>query len=174
MMAALIAGQRAPRVGAAPPGPDAPKLTELEEAVTDHQRVLLARINAEIAPLSAAEEGEQHLLALFGALAAFGLSFLEELAELGVAGLLGVLDVLLEPRGVGQAGLGEPQEVIVLVLGAGGFISRGSHVRHSSVGGRVPATIPPDRARGYPGHRMGCRTLWTPVGPCQRHPGPQQ
>jgi hypothetical protein len=55
------------------------------------------------------------LLALVGAL----LRAPEELREIGVAVALGVLGVLLEAQRVAQALLREPDDVVVLVLGAG-------------------------------------------------------
>src|SRR5215204_6262678 len=61
----------------------------------------------------------QKSLALLGALLALVLSLAEEVSELGVVGPLRVLDVCLEPEGVRQALLGEPDDVVVLVLGAG-------------------------------------------------------
>src|SRR5215217_3805200 len=72
---------------------------------------------------SAAQPLAQQLLALLGALAALGLGLAEEGGQLGVALAFGVLDVGLQPQGVAQAGLGEPGDVVVLVLGAGDLSS---------------------------------------------------
>src|SRR6266568_4700730 len=67
----------------------------------------------------ALQPGPQQLLALLGALAALRLRLAEEVRELAVAVALGVLDVLLQAQRVAQAGLGEPDDVVVLVLGTG-------------------------------------------------------
>src|SRR5919106_921243 len=61
----------------------------------------------------------QEILALLGALAALTLRTTEELRQLLVAVALGVLRVLLHPEHVAKALLGEPEQVVVLVLGAG-------------------------------------------------------
>src|SRR5438105_388858 len=61
----------------------------------------------------------QVFLALFAAFAALRLRAPEQVGELGVAVALGVLDVGLEAQRVAQALLGEPDEVVVLVLRAG-------------------------------------------------------
>src|SRR5215210_7560698 len=68
---------------------------------------------------SAAEPGLEQLLALFSALAALGLRLAEQVGEFAVAVAVGVLDVGLQAERVAQALLGEPDEVVVLVLGAG-------------------------------------------------------
>src|SRR3954452_5167581 len=60
----------------------------------------------------------QQLLALLGALAARLLSAAEELGEVGIALAVGVLGVGLEAEHVVEALLGEPDDVVVLVLGA--------------------------------------------------------
>src|ERR671911_1701845 len=67
---------------------------------------------------SAAETAREQLLALLSALAALTLGSAEELGELGISVALGILDVPLEAEGVAQARLGEPDDVVVLVLGA--------------------------------------------------------
>jgi len=61
----------------------------------------------------------QHFLALLRALAALVLRATEEVGELLVALALRVLDVLLQPQHVVEALLGEPEDVVVLVLGPG-------------------------------------------------------
>src|SRR3954447_9664659 len=66
----------------------------------------------------ALEAALQQLLALLGALLALVLGLAEELREIVVALALGVLDVALETQRVRQALLGEPDDVVVLVLGA--------------------------------------------------------
>src|SRR5919109_4790257 len=67
----------------------------------------------------------QELLALLPALAAGALRAAEEVGELRVAGALGVLDVGLQAQRVAQRLLGEPDEVVVLVGGAGDFAAFG-------------------------------------------------
>src|SRR5688572_3759113 len=71
----------------------------------------------------------QQRLALLGALAARALGAAEELGEIVVAVALGVLDVLLEPERVAEALLGEPDDVVVLVLGAGDLTGLGGGCR---------------------------------------------
>src|SRR4051794_34293449 len=68
---------------------------------------------------SAPEPLLERLLALLATAAARLLRPLEEVGQLGVAVPLRVLGVLLHPQRVAQALLGEPDEVVVLVLGAG-------------------------------------------------------
>src|SRR4051794_16652329 len=70
-------------------------------------------------PALAAEAAREQLLALFSALAALTLRSAEEVGELGISVAVGVLDVDLEAESVAQARLGEPNQVVVLVLGAG-------------------------------------------------------
>src|SRR4051794_2751297 len=72
-----------------------------------------------VRPASAVEPLGQHLLALLGSLAAGLLGAPEELGELGVVLALGVLDVGVQSQDVAQGLLGEPDDVVVLVLGAG-------------------------------------------------------
>src|SRR5215213_11186028 len=67
---------------------------------------------------SAAEPGLEQLLALLSALAALCLRLAEEVREFAVAIAVSVLDVGLQPERIAQALLGEPNEVVVLVLGA--------------------------------------------------------
>src|SRR5215216_4426744 len=69
--------------------------------------------------MSGVEARLQELLALLAALAALGLRLAEEVRELRVVVALGVLDVLLEAQHVVEACLGEPDDVVGLVLGAG-------------------------------------------------------
>src|SRR5215210_9354444 len=69
--------------------------------------------------MSGVEARLQELLALLSALAALGLGLAEEVRELGVVVTLGVLDVLLEAQHVVEACLGEPDDVVGLVLGPG-------------------------------------------------------
>src|SRR4051794_36801316 len=68
---------------------------------------------------SAGQARPQQRLSLLGALAALPLGAPKELGELGVSVALGVLRVVLEAQDVAQALLGEPDDVVVLVLGAG-------------------------------------------------------
>src|SRR3954471_10800349 len=68
---------------------------------------------------SAGQPVPEQLLALLGALAAVRLRLAEQVRDLVVPVALGVLDVGLQAQGVAQAGLGVPDEVVVLVLGAG-------------------------------------------------------
>src|ERR671930_553898 len=75
-------------------------------------------VNAPLAR-SAHEARSQELLPLLGALAALALSAAEEVRELRISVPLGVLDVRVEPQHVPQALLDEPDDVVVLVLGAG-------------------------------------------------------
>src|SRR5436190_1088445 len=67
---------------------------------------------------SAGQALTQQALALLCALAALAPGAAEELRELGVAVALGVLGVLLHAQRVAQALLGEPDQVVVLVLRA--------------------------------------------------------
>src|SRR5687767_9359759 len=69
-------------------------------------------------PMCSGKALRQQLLALLGALAAGALGAAEELGEIAVAVALCVLDVGLEPENVAQALLGEPDDVVVLVLGS--------------------------------------------------------
>jgi hypothetical protein len=68
---------------------------------------------------SVPQPGPEQLLALLGALAALALGPAEEVGQLAVAVAFGVLDVALQPQGVAQARLGEPDDVVVPVLGPG-------------------------------------------------------
>src|SRR3954449_11865049 len=68
---------------------------------------------------SAAEPAGEQLLSLLGALTAVRLRLAEQLGQLGVAVTLGILDVGLQAQRVAQAGLGVPDEVVVLVRSAG-------------------------------------------------------
>src|SRR5215213_5237068 len=76
---------------------------------------------------SAAQTGLEQRLALLGALAALALRAAEELCELVVAVALRIGPVLLHPQCVAQALLGEPDEVVVLVLRAGDLATLGRH-----------------------------------------------
>src|SRR5699024_8396496 len=102
----------------------------------------------------------QQRLTLLGTLGALALGLGEELGELGVTVALGVLDVALQAHGVAQAGLGEPHEVVVLVLRAGdltGFLARHGRL--------LPCPsqdiCPPSRKTG-----------WPTVGTLAARPGP--
>src|ERR671914_2511878 len=85
---------------------------------------------ARCARASAGEALAQHLLALLGSLAALALRAPEEIGELVVAVALRVLGVGLEPQDVRQALLGEPDDVVVLVLRAGDLAGLGLAGRH--------------------------------------------
>src|SRR5215204_2631286 len=78
-----------------------------------------ALVSPPAASAAGGEAGGHHLLALLRALAALVLRLAKELRELVVALALGVLDVRLESQGVAEARLREPDDVVVLVLGAG-------------------------------------------------------
>src|SRR4051794_481971 len=67
----------------------------------------------------AGDPAGQQLLAHLAALAALGLRLAEQFNELLIPVALGVLDVALQPQRVAQGLLGEPDQVVVLVLGAG-------------------------------------------------------
>src|SRR5215212_2940559 len=73
----------------------------------------------------------QQLLALLGALAALRLGLAEEPGEFGVAVAFRVLDIGLQAQGVTKARLGEPDDVVILVLGAGDLsgLAAAGHVR---------------------------------------------
>jgi hypothetical protein len=85
--------------------------------------------------MSSCERGDsepvgQVALALLGAIAAGFLGAAEEVGKLGVAVALGVLDVGLQAQRVAQALLGESDDVVVLVPGAGrlaGLFRAGLH-----------------------------------------------
>src|SRR5688572_29261365 len=79
---------------------------------------------------SAGQTLAEQVLALLGALATRLLGALEEVGQLGVALALGILLVGLETQHVGQALLGEPDDVVVLVLGAGDLTGLGLAGRH--------------------------------------------
>src|SRR3954452_22756020 len=79
----------------------------------------------------------EHRLAHLGALAAVRLRLAEELGHLGVAGALGVLDVEVQAQSVAQAGLGVPDEVVVLVGRAGDVAALAGHAAHQAAP-RVP------------------------------------
>src|SRR5215207_5170325 len=81
---------------------------------------------------SAGQTLAKQVLALLGALAARLLGALEEVGELRVALALSVLAVGLETQHVGQALLREPDDVVVLVLGAGDLTGLGLAGRHPS------------------------------------------
>jgi hypothetical protein len=76
------------------------------------------------------EPALQQLLALLGALLALVLGLAEEVREVGVVLALGVLDVALQAKSVRQALLGEPDDVVVLVLGAGDVAGLGGAGLH--------------------------------------------
>src|SRR5215210_333741 len=77
----------------------------------------------------------QELLGLLGALAALCLGPAEELREVAVAVPLGILDVGLQAQGVAQTRLGKPDQVVVLVLGAGDLT--GFRARHRALSSRI-------------------------------------
>src|SRR5918998_2758698 len=76
---------------------------------------------------SALHAAGQQLLALLGAPTARLLRTAEEIRELGVPVALGVLPVRLESQHVAQALLGEPDDVVVLVLRAGDVAGLARH-----------------------------------------------
>src|SRR3954449_11001715 len=94
---------------------------------------------------------EQRLPSL-GALAAVGLRLAEQLGDLRVTAPLGVLDVQLEAHRVAQAGLGVPDEVVVLVRGAGDVAGLAGHAGHDSAPG-VDADRTAGAVRRSPGRR---------------------
>src|ERR1700712_5354052 len=63
--------------------------------------------------------------ALLGPLLAGLLGTPEEISQVGIARPVGVFGVVLEPQHVVEALLGEPDDVVVLVLGAGDFTRLG-------------------------------------------------
>src|SRR5690348_17161655 len=81
---------------------------------------------------SAGQPALQHHLPLLGALAAVGLGLAEEVGELVVTRPLGVLDVELQAHGVAQAGLGVPDEVVVLVGRARDVAGLAGHAAHTA------------------------------------------
>src|SRR3954468_8413397 len=85
--------------------------------------------------LSARQAPAQELLGLLGALAALCLGPAEELREVAVAVPLGILDVGLQAQGVAQTRLGKPDQVVVLVLGAGDLT--GFRARHRALSSRI-------------------------------------
>src|SRR5215211_2441571 len=95
------------------------------------QRRLRRRGADESTGLLASQPRPQQLLALLGALAALRLGLAKEFGQFGVALAFGVLDVGLQPQGVAQAGLGEPDDVVVLILGAGDLpgLATAGHLR---------------------------------------------
>jgi hypothetical protein len=63
------------------------------------------------------QTGLQQRLALFASLATFGLGLSEELRDLVVAVAFGIFNVGFQSQRVAQALLGEPDQVVELVLG---------------------------------------------------------
>src|SRR5919106_4831104 len=110
------------------------------------RRTLSAAPRADLRPPRAArpptrshartQAGGQQPLALLRALAALALCPAEELRQLVVVLPPGVLDVGLEPERVAQARLGEPDDVVVLVLGAGDVAGLGGGYIASFTGSR--------------------------------------
>src|SRR5215216_2517287 len=93
---------------------------------------------------------------LLGPLAALGLGPAEEVGQLRIPLTFGVLDIGLQAQGVAQAGLGEPDDVVVLVLGAGdvpGLVATG-HVRLPRALLRPPPCLPRP-APAYAGRHVG-------------------
>src|SRR3954452_14694970 len=89
---------------------------------------------AYVYPGSGSEALRKHLLAHLAALAALRLCLAEERGQLLVALSSGVLDVLLEAQRIRERLLGEPDQVVVLVLRAGDVagLFRGCHAVPSS------------------------------------------
>src|SRR5690606_29134541 len=124
----------------------------------------------------------QELLALLGALPALVLGAAEELGELLVARPLSVVDVALQPEGVAEARLREPEDVVVDVHGAGdatglGRAHRSPPCRLPAVGSRLPRPVAGDtrdRRHGPWDQRpcaLGPPSLPTPRPPSVRwHP----
>jgi hypothetical protein len=98
-----------------------------------HTRSGRGRLTPARAVGSAAESAEHELLALLGSLAALVLGPAEELGELHVAVALGISDVGLQAQGVLEALLGEPDQVVVPVLGAGDVPGLGVRHAHRSL-----------------------------------------
>src|SRR3954453_7268607 len=108
---------------------------------------------------SAAEPAGEQLLSLLGALTAVRLCLAEQLGQLGVAVTLGILDVGLQAQRVAQAGLGVPDEVVVLVRSAGHIPGLTAATGHAVLLGLTKR-----RHRSRPG--------WsTPTQILQRRPG---
>src|SRR5918992_828669 len=98
---------------------------------------------------STADAGLEHRLALLGALAALALGPAEEVGELLVAVALGVLHVRLEAQGVVQALLGEPDDVVVLVLGPGDLAAFFAHDASTDCDWTAGAVELPGSAAGH-------------------------
>src|SRR3954462_7547941 len=101
---------------------------------------------AYVYPGSGSEALRKHLLAHLAALAALGLCLAEQRGQLLVALSSGVLDVLLEAQRIRERLLGEPDQVVVLVLRAGdltGLLCR----RHGSSWSVVRLGVPGSRLR---------------------------
>src|SRR5204863_6014521 len=99
--------------------------------------------SAGVSAASACDAAAQKLLALLGSLAARALGAAEELGEIRITIALGVLDVGLQAQHVREALLDEPDDVVVLVLGAGdlpGLLGASFHV--SSFGWSLAQPLP--------------------------------
>src|SRR5690242_14033658 len=97
--------------------------------------------------LGRGESLAEHLLRLVGALAALALGPAEEVGQLTVAVPLGILDVGVQPQHVVHARLGEPDDVVVLVLRTGHVAGLGGRHRVASL--RVSPLTPTRPRRGY-------------------------
>src|SRR5215213_7806898 len=121
---------------------------------------------------SAAQTGLEQRLALLGALAALALRAAEELCELVVAVALRIGPVLLHPQCVAQALLGEPDEVVVLVLRASDLATLCRHrLPPRSTYRRLSPTLSPIGDAGLPNARSEPRperSVRRPRGPGSR------
>ena len=136
--------------------------------IRDHVRSTGCRARILIRPIGG-EPLPEHPLGLLGALAALGLRPAEELGEVVVAVALRVLDVGLQAERVAEAGLGEPDQVVVLVLGSDHVAGLGGrHLRSLLSGtcrtlGDVPARVTRHTGGPAPDRPLGaCRMpgLW--------------
>src|SRR4051812_43123670 len=98
----------------------------------------------------------QHRLGLVGALLAFRLGTTEEPRELRVAVPVRILDVGLQAQCVAQALLGEPDQVVVLVLGTGDLPALAARHRATFLSGCQDLMVLPCGLDHYPSspHRV--------------------
>src|SRR4051812_37230968 len=99
-------------------------------ATAGSDRVAALRNSTTESSTSARQPGLQQLLSLLGALSAFRLCPPEEVGQLRVAVTLGVLAIGLQPQGVAQSRLREPDDVVVLVLRTGRLTGLTAARRH--------------------------------------------
>src|SRR4051812_39439546 len=109
---------------------------------------------------SARQALRQELLAPLAALAARLLGAAEELPQVRVAVTVGVLDIGLQTQRIAERLLGEPDQVVVLVLSASGLASFVCHLFFSSSSTSCRPCGPPPASgpgcRHYPSRCSGC------------------